>query len=298
MLKRILTASVLILIVFGTIFGLRLIHPAFVACLVLIAELIATHEMISAFTSLENKPMKCILYPACVLISALSFVCQYIKDINGNYISGYVGIFIALAIMTIAACAVFTFVHKYEIKDLLSTIFIMIYPIAIFASLIVMNNEIYGLYAILLTIIVPVMTDTMAYFTGISIGGKKLCPEISPKKTIAGAIGGVVGAMMGCIIIFLLFDKFQVFASWNYVEKVAVKGSIGLQVTAYLVLGLIAGPVCEIGDLAASWIKRKVGIKDYGKIFPGHGGVMDRIDSILFMIPLTIIFTQFFLEVV
>lgn len=109
-------------------------------------------------------------------------------------------------------------------------------------------------------------TDTFAYFVGKFFGKRKLCPEISPKKTVAGGIGGVVGCMVGFEVFALVCNNFF---DCDF---------------SYIVLPLVAIPlsVCgQVGDLAASLVKRRYGIKDYGKLFPGHGGVLDRFDSIL-----------------
>jgi phosphatidate cytidylyltransferase len=107
----------------------------------------------------------------------------------------------------------------------------------------------------------------MAYVVGSLIGKHKLIPEISPKKTVEGAIGGVVGA----IIAFLLF---------GLILDLAVEG----MEVRYLVLAIYAAilaVVSQLGDLIASLIKREHGVKDYGNLLPGHGGIMDRFDSIL-----------------
>ena len=113
------------------------------------------------------------------------------------------------------------------------------------------------------------------------VGGKKLCPNISPKKTISGAIGGIIGGILGAFLIFVLFDWTNAISERHYLTD-----DLWLSLALYLVIGYLGAFVCEVGDLAASWIKRKAGIKDFGKIFPGHGGLMDRLDSILFMLPL------------
>lgn len=111
------------------------------------------------------------------------------------------------------------------------------------------------------------MTDTFAYFTGYLIGKHKLCPDISPKKTVEGAIGGIFGAVVGSVVLACL---------------VKVQVSIPAAAIIAIPLSLIG----QIGDLAASLTKRHFGVKDYGNIFPGHGGVLDRFDSI---IPITVL---------
>lgn len=114
-------------------------------------------------------------------------------------------------------------------------------------------------------------TDIMAYFTGYFLGKHKLCEKISPKKTIEGAVGGVLGSVLLCC----LFSYFVV-------------PDLGLHC---LMIGLLGGVVSQFGDLTASIFKRKMGIKDYGNLIPGHGGIMDRFDSVLFTAPLVYYYT-------
>ena len=124
----------------------------------------------------------------------------------------------------------------------------------------------YGKYLCLLAFIGPWTTDTFAYFTGRFFGRHKLIPEVSPKKTVEGSIGGTVFCIVGYIV-FGLVMQFSYGFTVNY-------WMLG-------VAGLLVAVISQIGDLIASLIKREHGIKDYGKIFPGHGGVMDRFDSVL-----------------
>lgn len=109
-------------------------------------------------------------------------------------------------------------------------------------------------------------TDITAYFSGYFFGKRKLCPSISPKKTVEGAVGGTLGSMILCG----LFGYFVV-------PQLLVH---------CLVIGLLGGVLSQFGDLTASIFKRKMGIKDYGNLIPGHGGIMDRFDSVLFTAPL------------
>ncbi len=142
-----------------------------------------------------------------------------------------------------------------------------LYIMAAFSSVIYIRDTFKaGQFMFLLCICAAFATDIFAYFTGYLFGKHKLIPTVSPKKTIEGAIGGVVF----CVLIFVLFG-FLVGAFTDYSAN-------------YLVLvigGVLISAVSQIGDLIMSLIKRKYGIKDYGKIFPGHGGVLDRCDSIL-----------------
>lgn len=123
-----------------------------------------------------------------------------------------------------------------------------------------------GIYYLLLILNFACICDTGAYFTGVTLGKHKLCPEISPKKTIEGAVGGILSGLIVSVIIVLCFKNYD----------------------KLLLTLLLTIPLCAIGmmgDLFASIIKRKADIKDYGWLIPGHGGVLDRTDSILLISP-------------
>lgn len=112
--------------------------------------------------------------------------------------------------------------------------------------------------------------DTAAYFIGSALGKHKLCPHISPKKTVEGSVGGFFGGALGGLLAYAV-GRYVPGVDWGLLPALGQA----------LVLGLICGGIGQIGDLFASTIKRWAGIKDYGKIFPGHGGMMDRLDSVL-----------------
>lgn len=128
----------------------------------------------------------------------------------------------------------------------------------------------HGLFFILLGMFCAWLADTFAYFTGRFFGKHRLAPSVSPKKTVEGAVGGVFFAVLGSLILFAVFDS-RCFAvhilSWWQI----------------LLLSFFLSVIGICGDLTASVIKRNFGVKDYGRLFPGHGGVMDRLDSALFV---------------
>ena len=129
----------------------------------------------------------------------------------------------------------------------------------------------YGRFFILFALLAAWLTDTFAYFTGSLFGKHKMCPNISPKKTVEGAIGGIIGGVLSCVILFAVYDNFFFEKhNMNYVEVIIIS----------LLLALIS----MVGDLSASVIKRNFDVKDFGNVVPGHGGVMDRFDSGLFVI--------------
>ena len=134
--------------------------------------------------------------------------------------------------------------------------------------------ESHAVYIILFAAFCAWGTDTFAYFAGVFLGKHKMAPVISPKKTWEGAIGGVLLTTVANVILFLAF-KYKFFSApftgWDWY--------------AVIPISIILSVISIFGDLTASVIKRNYGIKDYGNLIPGHGGVMDRIDSAIFVIP-------------
>lgn len=131
---------------------------------------------------------------------------------------------------------------------------------------------------LLILVASAVFSDTFAYFIGVTVGKHKLCPAISPKKTIEGSVGGFLGGILSTILICLICNKIYDF-SVNYIYA--------------LIYGVICGGLSQLGDLTASSIKRYYNIKDYGGIFPGHGGFMDRLDSIMMVAPILYLFMKY-----
>ena len=127
-----------------------------------------------------------------------------------------------------------------------------------------------GQFIVLLPLLAAWGADTCALFAGMFFGKHKLAPVVSPKKTVEGAVGGVLGGAVLVLLAALLMNTFL---------------DLDMPIWAALVLGGVGAVLGEIGDLSFSIIKRQTGIKDYGHIFPGHGGVLDRFDSVLFVAP-------------
>ena len=153
--------------------------------------------------------------------------------------------------------------------------------------------DMYGydaIYFILLILCFAWGGDTCAYFAGRAFGKHKLCPVVSPKKTVEGAIGGVLGTMVFGVVATLIYS-----IAANRMEAFT-RSNIGVSMYVIIaLLGCIAAVLGIYGDLFASVVKRQCGIKDYGTIFPGHGGILDRFDSVMFIAPfVTMVITAVF----
>lgn len=176
-----------------------------------------------------------------------------------------------MALVILLMVYVFKF-PKYHANQIMSTYFSFIYAPVLFSFIYLTRELEYGVYFVWVIFISSWISDTCAYCVGMLFGKHKLAPVLSPKKSIEGSIGGIAGSA----IVGALFGYFVV-------EQVITSQ----QVTwIFALIGACGSIVSQIGDLAASAIKRNYDIKDYGKLIPGHGGIMDRFDSVLVTAPI------------
>lgn len=170
---------------------------------------------------------------------------------------------------------------KYRMEDAAHTLFGIIYIPFLLSFALMIRNMDRGFEYIWLVIIGASVTDIFAYFTGTLFGRHKLIPAISPKKTVEGAIGGA----LGCMIVMMFYGELVISRS----------GAIPVAVYHFALMGILCGVLSQIGDWAASSIKRSAGIKDFGRLIPGHGGMLDRCDSFLFVAPVVYFYISLFL---
>ena len=190
-------------------------------------------------------------------------------------------------------------VSLYAFKKAINTSIILVYPALMFASLFVLNhlfdlsisenvvNAPFDYYLLLTVFCVTIVTDSLALVTGMTFKGPKLCPRVSPNKTISGAIGGLAGGVAAAFAVYGLFTINAEFVK-------AFESVASLWTVAFL--GLVGSVISQMGDLFASYLKRRARVKDYGTIFPGHGGVMDRVDGLIFNASFVLIFALFLLK--
>ena len=183
-------------------------------------------------------------------------------------------------VCAMAAFSVIIFRGEVDLESMVATIFPMVYPGLMFTLIFPLQDLAsprLAAFALGATFLSAFLTDVFAWGVGLKFGRHKLIPAISPKKTVEGAVGGLVGAAVSAPIsagISWLIIRFMVSAE---------AAAYPLPNMALLMLvSVLAGVVSQYGDLTASAVKRHCGIKDYGNFLPGHGGMMDRIDSLLF----------------
>lgn len=194
-------------------------------------------------------------------LSCILFLLESLTD-------GVISLNFIIAFIVISLLIFYIFNKNIRLSTIGSTIFSILYIPFLFQHIIYLDGDIH----IWLIFIIAWGTDTSAYIVGNLLGRNKLYPSLSPHKTVEGAIGGVVGS----VLLTVLFS--QIFSLPPLLGMVS--------------LALIGGILAQLGDLTASKIKREFKAKDYGFIIPGHGGILDRFDSILFIAPLVYYFIK------
>lgn len=236
---------------------------------ILIMAVASTYEYERAFSDKLLKTEKVIIfiYPFAVYIS------YCFKGLGWAF-----GAMLFLFLLLLAQL-VFEY-DKISLESIGISLFTMIYPATILVSLLVINRY-PTLEPLLMVFAITPCADTFAYFVGSIVKGKKLCPHISPNKTVSGFIGGLFGGMIASLLVYFIFT-----------EKGAIFNSVFFEVLLFAGAGIACALLTAYGDLVESVIKRKLGIKDMGKILPGHGGMSDRIDGLTFAAPvISFVFT-------
>ncbi len=190
-------------------------------------------------------------------------------------------VFSAMVIAIVAAFLAFLFVYvftfpKYHANQIMSAMFSFLYGPVMLSFLYLLREGLDdGIYLVWFAFLASWGSDTCAYCVGVLIGKHKMTPKLSPKKSIEGAVGGILGAAL----LFVLYTHFVI----N--QYTAMTLSLPLAAG----LGAVGALVSMVGDLAASAVKRDHEIKDYGKLIPGHGGIMDRFDSVIVAAPIVFV---------
>ena len=275
MLKRTVTGAIYVAIIVGFFF-LRDVDYRLFDILTFFFCAIGTFEVARA--------VKQYLYKGNFTLSVI-FGCVFVPIffVFENY-TPFRGVYACLILSAAAVLlqAIFTAVKKNDLGRQAFHAFCVnvlpfIYPSLLLLILLLANAYKYGFVCLLLIFVISPCADTFAYLVGMTYNkirkgkAKKMCPNLSPKKTWAGAIGGILGGIIGAIAVYFAVDKTDI----STTAKIS-------PVIIFIIAGALASVFTEIGDLFESYIKRKVGLKDMGKIMPGHGGIMDRIDGMTF----------------
>lgn len=310
MLKRFLTSIVIVIFIVG-FFALRFVSPNIFDIFAGIIALGATYEVCRVFEKSGKKNDKYFIlaYPVLIYLTLLVSL-----NLHANVLI-YLAIAIILSVLILFACYIKNLLSKTQInkemvesnytgnfknyvKDKLkNNLFLLFYPAFLLSLLFLVNhissfaseiNDTYlGFMLLVMTFATTVMTDTGAYIIGCGLRGKKLCPSISPNKTISGAIGGLICSISTSLLLYAIFHSIA--------PLYTIISNSNLSIWLFIFYGLIASVVSQAGDLFASYIKRKNNVKDYGTIFPGHGGFMDRVDGTAFNLVWTLLFAIVFI---
>lgn len=269
MKKRLLTAAIGVAVAVAWLFTMY--TPVYSAVMSIIS-MIATYEMLKVY-DIKNTVFRiiCLASSAGVVLYA-----DYKSKLN-------IPMFPVITAFVLICLVIMVLDHKkLPFQNVVCAMFsATLIPASL--SCVVLFRDIYlldgkdftksdGVFFILLAFLCSWLTDGFALFAGMAFGKHKLAPEISPKKTIEGAIGGVIGNTLFCIGLY-------------YVFKARFNLSSTIKMWEIVICALALSCISIFGDLAASTIKRSHGIKDFGNILPGHGGIMDRFDSSLFVFP-------------
>ena len=277
MKTRIISGVVMIIITAAVIAAGMLINPLIITAFIAFIAAVGIYELLHNAAGVKSKAA---LIGACAYVALMAFVIDgstgvKLPTVFGGTDSAYIKLTFTLAlgvIYFIYSAAVTLKNHKTFTLSHIAFVCGMPIPIAFaFSSLGVVINHAHGLYYLLMLLNFSSVCDMGAYFVGSTLGKHKLCPNISPHKTVEGAVGGIISRIIvNCILGFSFsFEK-------NLINAVILT-------VPFCILGMI-------GDLFASAIKRASGIKDYGTLIPGHGGILDRFDSILMIAPLLYLF--------
>lgn len=246
---------------FGALFlipilGAFLLGGIWLKLVVALMGLRAMYEYFTVIKARDLKPLEAVGYFFGALHFSLLFLGADLFIIT-----------ITMMLVTVTSLIVSVFKREHSFIDAAVTVLGYIYAIAFFSLIILIYEMPGGNWYVLTIFTISWLTDTMAYFSGRFFGRHKLIPAVSPKKTVEGAIGGLLGGALATMLYGIILHRFgqtHLMETWHF-----------------LTMGFVGSIFAQIGDLIASSIKRDCGVKDYPKLIPGHGGILDRFDSVL-----------------
>ena len=247
--------------------------PDWATALLLAAlSVIAAHELLTAVCGAE-KAKRWTALPAvtgALVIAAVYFSGEHYADSPAGTVLRWL---IAAAVLALLLASVLTYGRPgaLVLQDVcVMAVAGLVIPWA-FSCMLQLRMLPHGAGMVLMPLVAAFCSDSAALFTGMACGRHKMAPLVSPHKTVEGALGGIAGGVVGMVIFRIVFYFCTL---------------VPLHIGWCVVIGLAGALMGELGDLSFSVIKRQVGIKDYGRLLPGHGGVLDRFDSVLFAAPM------------
>ncbi len=293
---RTITGAIYALLLVGFFLLKIFVNKLFFDGLILVFAFFGTGEMIRAFKDKLHISQKILIFVFSLGIILAYAVSDYYYaevvgvELNGtwgrNYAMHFTFIFLIAGIAVLASLLVFA--HRHVTLE--STGYALLcyaYPAVFLLVLTICNHlEFYSELAIMIVFVVAPFADVFAFFFGKLLGKKlpaKMAPNISPKKTIIGGFGGLLGGAIGAIgVFFIYYGLMKLGQTGIFPQEIREITPDAKNLIFFIALGILTAAFSQFGDLVESAIKRKLGIKDMGNILPGHGGVLDRIDSSLY----------------
>lgn len=306
MMKDRIYSALVILSALLCAFFLRYFEPIVFDVFWLGVVLIAVYEIVKLFKRRGNTAFEWInyLYPVafCALVLTAKFLEMQFYELIIVELSLLIAVSIILLIIPFCFKSKieyntekFDSPRDYLMNKSVTTLNIIIYPTVLLSLMFILNhvvdlgvveqstnNVMIGMFAILLVFAISMATDTFAMLGGMMFKGRKLCPLISPNKTVSGFITGVVCGTLASMLMYVLFTAFGATSALFEVSKVGV--------WQFALVGFFGALATSAGDLFASYLKRRAFVKDFGQIFPGHGGIMDRLNGICFCLVFVLLF--------
>ena len=256
MLKRVISGICLVAIAAPALY----FGGWFLYALCLVISLVGNFELLRV-AGLEKSPLG-----ICAYVAAIAY---YMTLLSSDH--RYSILVLVVAFLAQMSVYVFTF-PKYKAENVMWSFFGIIYVTMMLAYIYETRTLDNGVYLVWLIFVSSWGNDTFAYFTGLFFSSRRRHTRLSPKKSVEGAIGGIAGATILGII-------------YGRIVSARMSEVIGSPVLTFAVASCVGAMLAIVGDLAASAIKRNYNVKDYGKLIPGHGGILDRFDSVIFTAP-------------
>lgn len=274
MKTRLITSGIAIvlaltIIILGSFFSIVVTIALSLVSLILCGEFLSARKL--------NKNLR--LFLPCLIFSFLIPLMSYLNWTPPADNVRYIPYFLFVFGMFVMSVVNYRTVRMDDLMFAVTGVSVITISLSIL-NILVWTDPSHAAFWIIICLGIPWIADSAAYFAGSYLGKHKLCPNISPHKTVEGAVGGILGGTLSGLLFGVIFQL--------------IYGDVTIYYGVLLLLGVINSVISIFGDLTFSIIKRGCHIKDFGSIMPGHGGLLDRFDSVLFCIPVVFILSQFF----